>query len=121
MYNIKGSFFDMSIPWVVENENGYNSKINGTLMNPEATTSLTYRDFLQCETLEFQIDMIYPRYWNDYQEWIFTFTISKASLDFIFAHKWFFQVTSINFDTMSIFTFDYRIWLMTGQVGHHRI
>ena len=87
-----GSFFDMSIPWLVESEEGYTSKLNGTLMNPEATTSLAYRDFIQCETLEFQIDMMYPKHWNDYQEWLFTFTVSKATVNFIFAHKWFFQV-----------------------------
>ena len=87
----QGSFFDMSIPWLVESEQGYSSRLNGTLMNPEATTSLTYRDFLQCETLEFQIEMMYPKHWNDYQEWVFPFTASKASLDFIFAHKLFFQ------------------------------
>lgn len=87
-----GSFFEMNIPWVVESEDGYTSNLRGTLMNPEATTSLAYRDFIQCETLEFQIDMMYPKFWNDYQEWIFTFTVSKATVNFIFAHKWFFQV-----------------------------
>ena len=87
----QGSFFDMSIPWVVETEDGYTSKLNGTLMNPEATTSLAYRDFIQCETLEFQLDMVYPKFWNDHQEWNFTFTVSKATVNFIFAHKWFFQ------------------------------
>ena len=88
----QGSFFDMSIPWVVESEDGYTSRLNGTLMNPKATTSLAYRDFIQCETLEFQLDMVYPKFWNDYQEWVFTFTVSKATVNFIFAHKWFFQV-----------------------------
>ena len=88
----QGSFFDLSIPWVLESEDGYTSKINGTLMNPEATTSLAYRDFIQCETLEFQLDLVYPKFWNDHQEWNFTFTVSKATVNFIFAHKWFFQV-----------------------------
>ena len=88
----------MSIPWVVETDHGYTTKLNGTLMKPEATTSLEYRSFLECETLEFQIDMVYPSCWNDYQEWLFTFTVSKASLDFIFAHKWFFQVSNMNYE-----------------------
>ena len=61
-------------------------------MKPEATTSLAFRDLLQCETLEFHLDMLYPQYWNDMQEWLLNFTISKASVDFVFAHKWFFQV-----------------------------
>ena len=85
-----GSFFEMELPWVVEDEQGYTSRIKGTLMTPEATTSLGYRDFLQCETLEVQIDMTYPKFWNDHQEWVYTFTVSKASIDFIFGHKWFF-------------------------------
>ena len=85
-----GSFFEMELPWVVEDDSGYMSRIKGTLMTPEATTSLGYRDFLQCETFEFAIDMTYPKYWNGHQEWVYTFTVSRASLDFIFAHKWFF-------------------------------
>ena len=85
-----GSFFEMELPWVVEDDNGYTSRLKGTLMTPEATTSLGYRDFLQCETFEFAIDMTYPKYWNGHQEWVYTFTVSRASLDFIFAHKWFF-------------------------------
>ena len=80
----------MELPWVVEDDSGYMSRIKGTLMTPEATTSLGYRDFLQCETFEFAIDMTYPKYWNGHQEWVYTFTVSRASLDFIFAHKWFF-------------------------------
>ena len=35
--------------------------------------------------------MNYPMKWNAYQEWIFTFTASKSTLHFIFAHKWYFQ------------------------------
>ena len=85
-----GSFFEMELPWVVEDDSGYTSRIKGTLMTPEATTSLGYRDFLQCETFEFAIDMTYPKYWNGHQEWVYTFTVSRASLDFIFGHKWFF-------------------------------
>jgi hypothetical protein len=86
-----GSFFEMELPWLVEDDSGYTSRIRGTLMTPEATTSLGYRDFLQCETLELQIDMFYPKHWNDHQEWVYTFTASRASIDFIFAHKWFFS------------------------------
>ena len=100
----QGSFFDLSIPWVLESEEGYTSKIIGTLMNPEATTSLAYRDFIQCETLEFQLDLVYPKFWNDHQEWNFTFTVSKATVNFIFAHKWFFQVKIGCDDNFLIFT-----------------
>ena len=110
----QGSFFDMSIPWVVESEDGYTSHLNGTLMNPEATTSLAYRDFIQCETLEFQLDMVYPKYWNDHQEWNFTFTVSKATVNFIFAHKWFFQVCEDFRNIPFLILMFSRIWLRTG-------
>ena len=115
----QGSFFDLSIPWELESEDGYTSKINGTLMNPEATTSLAYRDFIQCETLEFQLDLVYPKFWNDHQEWNFTFTVSKATVNFIFAHKWFFQV-EIGFDNFLILTtiLVCRTWWRTGAAGH---
>ena len=35
--------------------------------------------------------MNYPMRWNEHQEWVFTFTGSKTTLHFIFAHKWYFQ------------------------------
>ena len=114
-----GSFFDMSIPWVLESEDGYTSKLNGTLMNPEATTSLAYRDFIQCETLEFQLDMVYPKFWNDYQEWIFTFTVSKATVNFIFAHKWFFQVNYFKHCLEPDFNF-YKLSGHGGRLGWPR-
>ena len=116
----QGSFFDMSIPWVVETEDGYTSRLNGTLMNPEATTSLAYRDFIQGETLEFQLDMIYPKFWNDHQEWNFTFTVSKATVNFIFAHKWFFQVLSVKRlpNILLLLSIIFRTWLRTGPADH---
>ena len=57
----------------------------------EATTSLPFRDLLRSETLQINVDMNYPMKWNAYQEWLFTFTASKTTLHFIFAHKWYFQ------------------------------
>ena len=71
---------------------GYCSNMAGTLMMVEATTSLPYREFLQMETLQFKIDMKYPVLWNAHQQWDFDLIGTKASLNFIFAHKWFFQV-----------------------------
>ncbi|XP_040563283.1 bridge-like lipid transfer protein family member 1 [Lepeophtheirus salmonis] len=86
----KGTNFDIKIPWTVK-ENGYSTKLNGTLLMVEATTSLPFRDLLECETLEFNVDMNYPMDWNAYQEWNFDFKPTKTSINFIFAHKWFFQ------------------------------
>lgn len=73
-------------------ESGYSSSINGTLMMVEATTSLPFREFLKTETLVFTVEMNYPPLWNSHQEWIFTFVGAKTSLNFIYAHKFFFQV-----------------------------
>ena len=35
--------------------------------------------------------MHYPMFWNDHQEWIFSFVATKVSVRFIYAVKWFFQ------------------------------
>ena len=85
-----GTNFEVKIPWNC-NDSGFTTNFNGTLMNPEATTSLPYRDLIRCETFQINLDMNYPLKWNSHQEWIFRFTGSKTSFNFIFAHKWFFQ------------------------------
>ena len=85
-----GTNFEVKIPWNCGPE-GFTTNFNGTFMNPEATTSLPYRDLIRCETLHIDLDMKYPLKWNHHQEWNFRFTGSKTSLNFIFAHKWFFQ------------------------------
>lgn len=87
----QGTNFELKIPWIVTNE-GYTSSLTGTLMMVEATTSLPYRELLQMETLEVKVDMNYPLVWNASQEWRFSFVGTKTSLNFIYAHKWFFQV-----------------------------
>ena len=46
-----GSYLEFTLPMVTE-ETGYVSKINGQLMRLDATTSLAYRTFIECETLE---------------------------------------------------------------------
>ena len=60
-------------------------------MMAEGTTSLPYRELLKAETLEFRVAMHYPMFWNDHQEWIFSFVATKVSVKFIYAVKWFFQ------------------------------
>ena len=35
--------------------------------------------------------MNYPLNWNNHQEWLFGFFGTKATLNFIYAHKFFFQ------------------------------
>ena len=85
-----GTNFEVKIPWNCSSD-GFTTNFNGTFMKPEATTSLPYRDLIRCETLHINLDMKYPLKWNHHQEWNFRFTGSKTSLNFIFAHKWFFQ------------------------------
>ena len=54
-------------------------------------TTHTFRELLKAETLEFRVAMHYPMFWNDHQEWIFSFVATKVSVRFIYAVKWFFQ------------------------------
>ena len=65
----QGTNFEVKIPWSVT-EQGFQTKLAGTLMMIEAKTSLPFRDFLRCETLQINIDMNYPIKWNEHQEWV---------------------------------------------------
>jgi hypothetical protein len=47
----QGSYLEFTVPWVIE-ETGYQSRVNVQLMHLDATTSLQYRPFLECETFE---------------------------------------------------------------------
>ncbi|KAI0212656.1 hypothetical protein LSAT2_002397 [Lamellibrachia satsuma] len=84
-----GSYLDATVPYVLEND-GYTTKVNGQLMNVDATSSLQFRSFLECETLQFDIETVYPKYWNDHQKWRLDLTACKSSLYLIFDHKYFF-------------------------------
>ena len=46
-----GSYLEFSVPFVVE-ESGYTTRVYGQAMNVDCTTSLPFRDFIKCETLE---------------------------------------------------------------------
>lgn len=84
-----GSYLEVTIPWVTK-ESGFTTKINGQLLHLEATTSLQFRDLVESETLEFSILCHYPLIWNDHQLWEVNLTGCKATVNLIFAHKWFF-------------------------------
>ena len=58
--------FEVKIPWSVT-EQGFQTKLSGTLMMIEATTSLPFRDLLRSETLQINVDCNYPMKWNAYQ------------------------------------------------------
>ena len=65
----QGTNFEVKIPWSVS-EQGFQTKLSGTLMMIEAKTSLPFRDLLRCETLQINVDMNYPMKWNEHQEWV---------------------------------------------------
>ena len=46
-----GSYLEFTVPMVTE-EMGYVTKVNGQLMQMDATTSLQFRQLVECETLE---------------------------------------------------------------------
>ncbi|XP_063234537.1 bridge-like lipid transfer protein family member 1 isoform X2 [Bacillus rossius redtenbacheri] len=85
-----GSYLEVTMPWVVQSD-GYTTKITGQLLHLEATTSLQYRSLVESETMEFTIKCHYPIRWNDHQEWLLNLTGCKATVNLIYAHKWFFQ------------------------------
>lgn len=49
-----GSYLEFSIPMLVE-ESGYTTRVNGQAMNVDCSTSLPFRDFIKCETLEVRL------------------------------------------------------------------
>ncbi|XP_041461922.1 transmembrane protein KIAA1109-like isoform X2 [Lytechinus variegatus] len=82
----RGSYVEICIPQLIGIE-GYNTKIVGQLLLLDADTSLPYRSFIKSETLEFKVDVHYPRAWNHPQNWEVSLTFSKADWFFIYAHK----------------------------------
>lgn len=78
------------MPWIVL-QNGFTTKITGQLLHLEATTSLQYRSLVESETLEFSVKCHYPIKWNDHQEWALKLTGCKATANFVYSHKDFFQ------------------------------
>ncbi|KAF8784884.1 Transmembrane protein KIAA1109 like protein [Argiope bruennichi] len=86
----QGSYLEVTIPMRIT-EDGYISRINGQLLHLEASTSLQYRSLVESETLEFDVQVKYPRMWNDHQNWTCILTGCKATVHLIYAHKHFFH------------------------------
>ncbi|GFU08724.1 transmembrane protein KIAA1109 [Trichonephila clavipes] len=86
----QGSYLEVTIPMRITEE-GYISRLNGQLLHLEASTSLQYRSLIESETLEFDVQMKYPRIWNDHQAWTCSLTGCKATVHLIYAHKHFFH------------------------------
>ncbi|XP_042881836.1 transmembrane protein KIAA1109 homolog isoform X7 [Penaeus japonicus] len=86
----RGSYFEMTLPWIV-GKDGYTTKINGQLFHVDASTSLQYRSLLEAESLDYCVNIQYPRVWNHDQTWDLHFNSSKATYHFLYTHKEFFQ------------------------------
>lgn len=85
-----GSYLEATIPWIC-GQDGYTTHILGQILHLDATTSLDFRPLISSETLEFDVKISYPRIWNDHQEWNCKITACKATINLIFAHKFFIQ------------------------------
>ncbi|BFZ14882.1 hypothetical protein BsWGS_17921 [Bradybaena similaris] len=86
----KGSYVEVTVPYIVE-DSGFVTKIKGQLMLVDATTSMSFRSLLECETLEFDVTASYPREWNACQEWRCELTACKAVVYLIYDLKSFFS------------------------------
>ncbi|XP_014678865.1 PREDICTED: uncharacterized protein KIAA1109-like, partial [Priapulus caudatus] len=84
-----GSYIEWSVPWVISVD-GYTAVIDGQLLHMDTSTSLEYRNFIQAETLEFQVKAKYPRFWNLHQDWVCDLKGSKITGWLLYHHKKFF-------------------------------
>ncbi|XP_052791422.1 bridge-like lipid transfer protein family member 1 isoform X3 [Mya arenaria] len=116
----QGSYIEASIPWIT-GENGYTSVIRGQFLLLDATTSMRFRPFLQCETLDFNVSVAYPLQWNDHQDWKCNFTATKATVYLIFEHKHFFadliddwSATSVP-DVVHFVPYTYNVNILINQ------
>ncbi|KAI1727267.1 hypothetical protein Ddc_04564 [Ditylenchus destructor] len=81
-----GSSFEFHIPWIIS-ENGFTSTIDGTFLRLESTTSLSFREFINCETMHFSVTSHYPRAFNHQQTWDFMFEFDQFSTYLVWDHK----------------------------------
>ncbi|XP_035828649.1 transmembrane protein KIAA1109 homolog isoform X2 [Aplysia californica] len=111
----KGSYVEVTIPWIIE-ENGYVTKVKGQLMLVDVTTSMSFRSLIECETLEFDLSVGYPREWNACQEWYLDLTACKAVTYLIFDLKPFFSDLIDDWSSKAapdIYTFIPYTWTLT--------
>jgi hypothetical protein len=55
-----GSSMECTVPWICH-ENGYQSVFEGSFLFLEATTSLPFREFINCESAHFNLTVNFPR------------------------------------------------------------
>ncbi|XP_077984720.1 bridge-like lipid transfer protein family member 1 [Glandiceps talaboti] len=83
-----GSCVEVCIPWVVT-QDGYKTKVSSQLLYLDSSTSLQYRSLIECETLQFTVEVHYPIIWNHHQTWKCDLTVSRGIWSLIFQHKTF--------------------------------
>ncbi|RXG59111.1 hypothetical protein Avbf_01112 [Armadillidium vulgare] len=86
----KGSYYEMTIPWIVKKD-GYCIRILGQFLYLDASTSLQYRNLIEAESFKYEVNVKYPLIWNRHQSWDLQFHGSKVSYHFLYAHKHFFH------------------------------
>uniref|UniRef100_A0A7E4VU99 FSA_C domain-containing protein n=1 Tax=Panagrellus redivivus TaxID=6233 RepID=A0A7E4VU99_PANRE len=86
----QGSSFEFSVPWIT-NEAGFTSSVKGSLLCAELTTTLPFRNFIECETMRFHFSCQYPRTYNAHQNWHLSLELHKFSTWVVWDHKRFFN------------------------------
>ncbi|KAI6241376.1 FSA-C domain-containing protein [Aphelenchoides fujianensis] len=66
----QGSSMEFTVPWTCT-EDGYKSVTNATFFFFEMTTSLPFREFIECEIFHFSLTVHFPRAFNGHQVWDF--------------------------------------------------
>jgi hypothetical protein len=84
-----GSSFECIMPWICY-ENGYKSVTSGSLLFLEATTSLPFRNFINCESAHFNLTVQFPRAYNAPQLWDFNLELHRITTYIVWDHKRFF-------------------------------
>ncbi|KAI6182660.1 FSA-C domain-containing protein [Aphelenchoides bicaudatus] len=81
-----GSSLECTVPWICH-ENGYQSVFEGSFLFLEATTSLPFREFINCESAHFNLTVNFPRVQNAHQMWNFNLQLHRISTYIVWDHK----------------------------------
>lgn len=81
--------FKGTFPWICH-EDGYKTIVEGSFLFLEATTSLPFREFINCESCHFNLECRFPRVVNAHQEWIFNLQLHRITTYIVWDHKRFF-------------------------------
>lgn len=89
-----GSSFECTVPWICH-EQGYQSVFEGSFLFLEATTSLPFREFINCESAHFNLTVDFPRVYNGHQTWNFNLQLHRITTYIVWDHKRFLTVVHI--------------------------